>query len=92
MSAARTIALLVNPHAAGGRTLRLLDRVHARLRALGLPFETERTDSLLHGCELAREAPGLVTSQPPAGFGETVLLLAAMTLLWSAGRTNSCSS
>jgi YegS/Rv2252/BmrU family lipid kinase len=56
LSAARTIALLVNPHAAGGRTLRLLDRVHARLRALGLPFETERTDSLLHGCELAREA------------------------------------
>jgi YegS/Rv2252/BmrU family lipid kinase len=50
------IALLVNPHAAGGRALRLLDRVEARLRARGLRFHTQRTDSLLHGCELAREA------------------------------------
>jgi len=52
----RSIALLVNPHAAGGRALRLLGGVEARLRALGLPFRTERTDSLLHACELAREA------------------------------------
>jgi YegS/Rv2252/BmrU family lipid kinase len=52
----RSLALLVNPHAAGGRPLRLLPRIEARLRELGLPFRVQRTDSLLHGCELAREA------------------------------------
>ena len=58
MTPRRSIALLVNPHAAGGRALRLLGGVEARLRTLGLPFRTERTDSLLHACELAREAAG----------------------------------
>ena len=52
----RALALLVNPHAAGGRPLRLLPRVEARLRDLGIAFTTQRTQSLLHGCELAREA------------------------------------
>jgi YegS/Rv2252/BmrU family lipid kinase len=50
------LALLVNPHAAGGRPLRLLPRIEARLRHLGLAFTAQRTQSLLHGCELAREA------------------------------------
>jgi YegS/Rv2252/BmrU family lipid kinase len=54
----RPLALLVNPHAAGGRPLRLLPRVEARLRELGLRFSVQRTQSLLHGCELAREAAG----------------------------------
>jgi YegS/Rv2252/BmrU family lipid kinase len=54
----RSLALLVNPHAAGGRPLRLLPRIEARLRDLGLPFTVQRTQSLLHGCELAREAAG----------------------------------
>jgi YegS/Rv2252/BmrU family lipid kinase len=54
----RALALLVNPHAAGGRPLRLLPRVEARLRDLGLAFTVQRTQSLLHGCELAREAAG----------------------------------
>jgi YegS/Rv2252/BmrU family lipid kinase len=52
----RALALLVNPHAAGGRPLKLLPRVEARLGDLGLAFTTQRTQSLLHGCELAREA------------------------------------
>jgi YegS/Rv2252/BmrU family lipid kinase len=52
----RSLALLVNPHAAGGRPLRLLPRIEARLRELGLEFRVQRTHSLLHGCELAREA------------------------------------
>jgi YegS/Rv2252/BmrU family lipid kinase len=52
----RALALLVNPHAAGGRPLKLLPRVETRLRELGLAFTTQRTQSLLHGCELAREA------------------------------------
>ena len=34
----RRLALLVNPHAGGGRPLRLLPRVEARLRDLGLSF------------------------------------------------------
>jgi YegS/Rv2252/BmrU family lipid kinase len=52
----RALALLVNPHAAGGRPLRLLPGIEARLRELGVPFQSQRTHSLLHGCELAREA------------------------------------
>jgi YegS/Rv2252/BmrU family lipid kinase len=52
----RPLALLVNPHAAGGRPLRLLPGIEARLRELGLPFRSQWTHSLLHGCELAREA------------------------------------
>src|SRR4051812_38881018 len=55
-AASRSIALLVNPNAAGGRTLRLLPRVETRLRALGVAVHTRRTNSLLHGCELARAA------------------------------------
>jgi YegS/Rv2252/BmrU family lipid kinase len=55
-AAGRSFALLVNPNAAGGRALRRLPHVEARLRDLGVRFRTERTDSLLHGCELAREA------------------------------------
>jgi YegS/Rv2252/BmrU family lipid kinase len=58
MAAVRSLALLVNPHAAGGRPLRLLPRVEARLRELGLRHSVQRTQSLLHGCELAREAAG----------------------------------
>jgi YegS/Rv2252/BmrU family lipid kinase len=54
----RSLALLVNPHAAGGRPLRLLPRIESRLRDLGLAFTVQRTQSLLHGCELAREAAG----------------------------------
>jgi len=54
----RSLALLVNPHAAGGRSLRLLPRIERRLRELALPFTVQRTQSLLHGCELAREAAG----------------------------------
>jgi YegS/Rv2252/BmrU family lipid kinase len=54
----RSLALLVNPHAAGGRPLRLLPRIEQRLGELRLPFTVQRTQSLLHGCELAREAAG----------------------------------
>src|SRR3954447_24939339 len=54
----RAVALLVNPHAAGGRPRRLLPRIETRLRELGLSFSAHRTQSLLHGCELAREAAG----------------------------------
>src|SRR3954467_10890976 len=46
------------PHGAGARPLRLLPRIERRLRERGLPFSVQRTQSLLHGCELAREAAG----------------------------------
>ena len=68
----RPLALLVNPHAAGGRPLRVLPRVEQRLHALGLPFTVKRTQSLLHGCELAREA---------AGRGETPVTLSGDGLI-----------
>jgi len=68
----RAFALLVNPHAAGGRPLRLLPRVEARLRDLGLEYSVQRTQSLLHGCELAREA---------AGRGETPVTLSGDGLI-----------
>lgn len=68
----RALALIVNPHAAGGRPLRLLPRVEARLRDLGLSFTVQRTQSLLHGCELAREA---------AGRGETPVTLSGDGLI-----------
>jgi YegS/Rv2252/BmrU family lipid kinase len=53
---ARAFVVAVGEDAAGGRPLRLLPRVETRLRALGLPFSVQRTQSLLHGCDLAREA------------------------------------
>ena len=56
IGAKRAIALIVNPSSAGGRSLRLLPRVEARLRALGVPFDTERTRDLEHGRVLARSA------------------------------------
>jgi YegS/Rv2252/BmrU family lipid kinase len=68
----RALALIVNPHAAGGRPLRLLPRIETRLRELGVPFTTQRTQSLLHGCELAREA---------AARGETPVTLSGDGLI-----------
>jgi YegS/Rv2252/BmrU family lipid kinase len=68
----RALALLVNPHAAGGRPQRLLPRVEERLKALGLRYTVQRTQSLLHGCELAREA---------AARGETPVTLSGDGLI-----------
>lgn len=55
-SVARPVALILNPASGGGRALKALPRVEARLRELGVPFHTERTRSLEHGAELARTA------------------------------------
>lgn len=52
----RRVALIVNPSSGGGRALKALPRVEARLRELGVPFRTEPTRSLEHGAELARAA------------------------------------
>ena len=50
------ISLIVNPSAGGGRAARLLPRVQARLRALGVEHHTELTRDLPHARDLARTA------------------------------------
>jgi YegS/Rv2252/BmrU family lipid kinase len=50
------VCLIVNPHAGAGRALRLLPSVEAELRAQGRPFRVERTTSMEHARELAKEA------------------------------------
>jgi YegS/Rv2252/BmrU family lipid kinase len=51
-----TLALIVNPRAAGGRTLRTLDGVQAALTAYGLDHHVEQTRDLDHARELGRAA------------------------------------
>lgn len=50
------LALLVNPHSAGGRTLKLLPEVERELDARRIPFRAERTRSLEDGVERALRA------------------------------------
>ena len=50
------VCLIVNPHAGGGRALRLLPGVEAALRSQGRPFRVVETMSMQHARELAREA------------------------------------
>jgi YegS/Rv2252/BmrU family lipid kinase len=50
------VVLIVNPAAGGGRAVRLLPRVEARLRAVGLTVRREMTRSRAHGAALARAA------------------------------------
>jgi YegS/Rv2252/BmrU family lipid kinase len=50
------VCLIVNPSAGAGRAAKLLPAVEAELRALGLGFRVERTTSMEHARELARDA------------------------------------
>jgi len=50
------VCLIVNPHAGGGRALRLLPGVEAALRSQGRPFRVVETMSMQHARQLAREA------------------------------------
>jgi len=52
----RAVRLIVNPAAGAGRAARLLPDVEAALRAHGLAFRVDRTTSIEHARELAREA------------------------------------
>jgi YegS/Rv2252/BmrU family lipid kinase len=52
----RAVRLIVNPSAGAGRAARLLPAVEAALRSLGLAFRVDRTTSMEHARELAREA------------------------------------
>ena len=49
----RTVALIANPASGGGKVLRLLPAVEARLAELGLQVDTHLTKSLEHARELA---------------------------------------
>ena len=50
------LTLLVNPHSAGGKTLKLLPKIEAALDARRAVFRVERTRSLEHGVDLALRA------------------------------------
>jgi YegS/Rv2252/BmrU family lipid kinase len=52
----RPVRLIVNPSAGAGRAARLLPRVEAALRGMGVAFRVDRTTSLEHARELARAA------------------------------------
>ena len=52
----RSHLLLVNPHSAGGRTLKLLPQVERELDARSIPYRVLRTESLEHGVDEARRA------------------------------------
>lgn len=52
----RDVALIVNPSAGGGRSLRVLPRVQDALQGHGIRFHVERTTSLDHGRELTERA------------------------------------
>src|SRR5919202_495389 len=53
---ARRIALILNPHAGGGRAAAVLPTVEAALSARGVAWHVETTRSLDHARELARAA------------------------------------
>ena len=50
--------LLVNPHSAGGRTIKLLPEIERELERRGVPYRVVRTESLDHGVAEARAAAG----------------------------------
>src|ERR687898_2286482 len=52
----RDLCLIVNPTAGAGRAAKLLGAVEAELRGMGLRFRVERTTSMDHARECAREA------------------------------------
>ena len=54
----RRLALVVNPAAAGGRSLSVLPPVEDELRRLGTEYRVVRSDSGEHAKRLAREMAG----------------------------------
>jgi YegS/Rv2252/BmrU family lipid kinase len=63
----RSLCIIVNPSAGRGRAARLLPRVESALRARGMSFRVERTDSLPHARGLARGA--LAAGEVAAAMG-----------------------
>jgi YegS/Rv2252/BmrU family lipid kinase len=60
------LTLLVNPHSAGGKTLKLLPRVEHELDALRIPFRVERTKGLEDG--VARALHAVEANEVPVVF------------------------
>jgi YegS/Rv2252/BmrU family lipid kinase len=60
------LTVLVNPHSAGGRTLKLLPRVEHELDALRIPFRVERTRGLEDG--VARALSAVEAGEVPVVF------------------------
>jgi len=60
------LTLLVNPHSAGGKTLKLLPRVEHELDALRIPFRAERTRGLEDG--VARALHAVEANEVPVVF------------------------
>src|SRR3954468_23127420 len=56
MSADRSHLLLVNPHSAGGRTVKLLPEVESELRGRSIAYRVVKTESLEHGVSEALRA------------------------------------
>jgi YegS/Rv2252/BmrU family lipid kinase len=52
----RTVTLIVNPVAGGGRAAKRLPEVEGELSSLGIAFHREETSSLIHAEQLARAA------------------------------------
>jgi YegS/Rv2252/BmrU family lipid kinase len=70
------LALLVNPHSAHGRTLKLLPRLERALDARRIAFRVERTRGLEHGVERALRA---------AEAGEVPVVLSGDGLIGAVG-------
>jgi YegS/Rv2252/BmrU family lipid kinase len=70
--ARRSLCLIVNPSAGRGRAAQLLPVVEQALRARGVRFRVERTDSIAHARELAQET--LETGEVAAAMGGDGLL------------------
>jgi YegS/Rv2252/BmrU family lipid kinase len=72
----KPLAILVNPHSAGGRALKLLPRVEAHLDGRHVDFRVVRTRSLEHGVEQALVA---------AEAGEVPVVISGDGLLGAVG-------
>jgi YegS/Rv2252/BmrU family lipid kinase len=70
--------LLVNPHSAGGRALKLLPDVERELEARSVEYRVVRTESLGHGVSAAREA---------AEAGEVPVVMSGDGLIGAVGGT-----
>ena len=80
---ARTVSLIVNPAAGGGRAGRLLGAVGNALRANGIEHHVERTRSLEHARELATAAAA--AGEVAAAFGGDGLIGAVAGALARSG-------
>lgn len=79
----RRVRLIVNPRAGGGRGARLLPRIRAALRGLGLPHRVAPTTSLDHARQLAAET--LETGEVAAALGGDGLVAAVGGALRGTG-------